>query len=145
MCECLNSLNEEQVWWKPNDSSNSIGNLLLHLNGNLRQWIVAGIGGEKDMRDRDSEFSERGPMPVSDLRARLEATIRQVDAILSELTIADLLEKRDIQTSKGVTGLEAVHHVTEHFAMHYGQVLYVTKMLTGRDLGFYSYLNKNRE
>jgi uncharacterized damage-inducible protein DinB len=145
MRECLDSLSEEQVWWRPNDSSNSIGNLLLHLNGNLRQWVIAGLGGEKDTRDRDSEFSAHGPIPVTDLREKLEATIIHVDAIFAKLTTTGLLEKRDIQRNKDVTGLEAVYHVTEHFAMHYGQVLYITKMLTDRDLGFYSYLSKKQD
>ena len=144
ICACLESLTDEQVWWRPNESSNSVGNLLLHLNGNLRQWILSGLGGEKDVRDRDSEFEERGPIPVSDLRARLEATIGAVDMTLSGLTATDLLKKRSIQTSKEVSGLDAVYHVTEHFAMHYGQILYITKMLADKDLGFYTYLTKKR-
>lgn len=142
ICTCLDSLTDDQVWWRPNESSNSIGNLLLHLNGNLRQWILSGLGGEQDARDRDSEFNERGPVPVAVLRQRLDSTIKSVELVISGLSPEELLRKRDIQRFKDVTGLEAVHHVTEHFAMHYGQILYITKMLQDRDLGFYAHLKK---
>jgi uncharacterized damage-inducible protein DinB len=142
LCNCLDSLTEDQVWWRPNDASNSVGNLLLHLDGNLRQWIVSGLGGDIDTRDRDSEFAEQGPIAISELRERLAARIHQVDTIVARLEPADLLQERNVQVSKDISGMEAVYHVVEHFAMHYGQILYITKMLINADLGFYAYLNK---
>jgi uncharacterized damage-inducible protein DinB len=139
----LDSLSDEQVWWRPNQASNSIGNLLLHLNGNVRQWILQGIGGIENVRDRDSEFQRRDAIHVSELRSALDDTLRQVDALLEKLTTEDLLRKHDIQVYRNVTGMDAIYHVVEHFAMHYGQILYILKLVRGEDLGFYAHLNKS--
>ncbi len=141
ICSCLDTLTEEQVWWRPNESSNSIGNLLLHLNGNVRQWILSGLGGADDGRNRPAEFAEREHMPVPQLRATLEATLKEADSVLASLDGKALLNRNDIQKHKDVTGLEAIYHVVEHFAMHYGQVVYITKLLTAEDLGFFRHLN----
>jgi uncharacterized damage-inducible protein DinB len=138
-CKCLDSLAEEQIWWRPHESSNSIGNLLLHLNGNLRQWMVGAVGGVKNERDRDAEFAERQKVPAGVLRARLEETLREIDGIFGRLTPADLLKKHTIQ-GYNVTGVEAIYHAIEHFGMHHGQILYITKMLKETDLGFYRHL-----
>lgn len=139
--ECVCSLTEEQVWWRPNDSSNSVGNLLLHLNGNIGQWIVAAFNRTEDARNRPSEFSERGPTPVTGLLARLASTVEEAGAILTRLTEDDLVAKYEIQ-GYTVTGLYAVFHAIEHFAMHYGQIAYITKELQNRDLGFWRALHK---
>ncbi len=135
------SLTAEQAWWRPNESSNSIGNLLLHLNGNVYQWLVASFNREEDLRNRPQEFSERSPVPVSDLLDRLSATLAKADAVLARLTAADLLARYEIQ-GYHVRGLDAVYQVVEHFGLHYGQILYIAKSLTGRDLGFYKELSK---
>lgn len=140
-CACLDALNDEQVWWRPNEESNSIGNLLLHLNGNVQQWIVAPLGKHAQQRDRDAEFAERTHVSIPLLRASLDTTIGSAGAILERLTPADLQQRHRIQ-DHDVTALEAIFHVVEHFAMHYGQILYITKMLQGRDLGFYAHLSK---
>lgn len=139
--ECVGSLNEEQLWWRPNDASNSIGNLLLHLNGNVGQWIVAAFKRSEDTRSRPVEFSERGPMPVAGVLARLASTVEEAGAMLARLTEADLLATYEIQGYK-VTGLYAVFHCIEHFSQHYGQIAYITKALSNRDLGFWSALDK---
>jgi len=139
--ECVCSLTEEQVWWRPNDSSNSIGNLLLHLNGNIGQWIVTAFNRTEDARNRPSEFSERGPTPVAGLLARLASTVEEAGAIISRLAEADLVATYEIQGYE-VTGLYAVFHCVEHFAMHYGQIAYITKELQNRDLGFWRALDK---
>jgi uncharacterized damage-inducible protein DinB len=139
--ECVCSLTEEQVWWRPNEKSNSVGNLLLHLNGNLGQWIVASFNGTEDARNRPSEFSERGPTPVAGLLARLASTVEEVGAIMTRLTEDDLVAKYEIQ-GYTVTGLYAVFHAIEHFALHYGQIAYITKALQDRDLGFWRALDK---
>jgi len=138
---CLATLAPKQIWWRGQDNSNAIGNLLLHLAGNVRQWIVSGVGGVPDVRDRDAEFACREPLAASELRARLAAAVRDADAVLARLTEADLHQTRRIQVYD-MTVLEAVHHVTEHFALHCGQILYATKLLTGGDLGFYKHLQK---
>jgi hypothetical protein len=138
---CVESLTESQVWWRPNAASNSIGNLILHLNGNVRQWLVASFNGQEDGRDRPVEFGAEGGIPAPVLLEKLGATIEEASAVLSRLTEADLLAPYEIQGYK-VTGLYAVYQVVEHFAMHYGQILYITKNLRGADLEFYSELSK---
>lgn len=144
LCSCLDELSDDQIWWRPNESSNSVGNLLLHLNGNLRQWILGGIGGAEQVRDRDAEFDERRRIPTPDLRNCLKSTLTEVDAVLSQVKPDELLRKHDIQVYLGVTALEAVYHVVEHFAMHYGQILYVSKLIRDQDLGFYAELRRGR-
>ena len=119
-------LDEAVVWARPNESSNSIGNLMLHLAGNARQWIVSGVGDAPDVRDRQSEFDQRAPIPVTALIDRLEQTISDVDRVLASLTPADLHTRRRIQAND-VTVLEAVYHVVEHFSMHTGQIILLAK------------------
>jgi uncharacterized damage-inducible protein DinB len=119
-------LDDRVVWARPNESSNSIGNLMLHLAGNARQWIVSGVGGTPDGRDRQSEFAQRAAIPVTVLIDRLEQTISDVDRVLASLTAADLHARRIIQAND-VTVLEAVFHVVEHFSMHTGQIILLAK------------------
>ena len=135
MQACVSSLTEDQLWWRPNDASNSVGNLLLHLDGNLNQWIVSAFDRTADSRNRPAEFSERGGPSREVLLDRLGTTLRRVDGILARLTEEDLRRTYAIQGDT-VNGLHAVFRVTEHFALHYGQVAYITKSLAGRDLGF---------
>ncbi len=137
----VESLSEEQLWWRPNQACNSIGNLLLHLNGNVRQWIVASFNRKDDQRNRPAEFSEKSGGPPSAVLAKLSATMNEVSLVLSRLKQEDLLARYEIQ-GYHVTGLEAVYHVVEHFGMHYGQIIYITKALQGNDLGFYRELNQ---
>lgn len=132
---CLEGLSDEKLWWRPNQASNSVGNLLLHLAGNVRQWIISGVGGAADVRVRQREFDERGPIPAAELLLRLETTIHEADRVLAGLIPATLSERRQIQ-GHDVTVLEAIYHVVEHFSMHTGQVILLAKMWKG-DLGFY--------
>ena len=133
---CLEQLTDEQIWFRPNEVSNSIGNLVLHLCGNARQWIVAALGDNPDRRHRDSEFNQREIIPRADLLQNLQTTLAEVDQVLANLDPTVLLEQRMIQ-GKDVEVLEAVFHVTEHFSMHTGQIIYITKLLTSSDLHFY--------
>ena len=133
---CLEGLTDEQIWWRPNEQSNSIGNLLLHLSGNARQWIVCGVGGAADSRERDAEFAQRSVIARGDLHSLLTRALAEVDATLAQFDPNQLLERRTIQGSD-VTVLEAILHVVEHFSMHVGQILYITKLLTAHDLHFY--------
>ena len=134
-------LSEEQVWWRPNEASNSIGNLLLHLNGNVGQWIGSSFNRREDQRNRPAEFAEKAGGPATDILARLGATMDEAAAVLSRLTEDELLAPMEIQ-GYHVTGLVAVYQVVEHFGLHYGQIVYVAKALQGKDLGFYLELNK---
>jgi len=134
-------LTEEQVWWRPNEASNSVGNLILHLDGNVRQWLVAPFNRLVDARDRPAEFAARREIPRAQLLAKLGATMQEASAVLSRLTEADLLSTLQIQ-GYTVTGVEAVYQVVEHFALHYGQIVYITKLVRGEDLGFYRELDK---
>jgi uncharacterized damage-inducible protein DinB len=132
---CLAALSEKQIWWRPNEASNSVGNLVLHLEGNVRQWIIAGLGGGPDRRQRDREFVARGPMPRRVLARRLRRTVNEACRVLARLSEEDLATRHPIQRFR-VTGFEAISHVTEHFALHTGQIIYITKLQRGRDLGF---------
>ena len=135
---CLEQLTDEQIWFRPNEASNSIGNLVLHLCGNARQWIVAGLGDSPDRRDRDSEFRQREVIPRVELVECLRTTVREVEQVLANLDSNVVLERRTIQ-GKDVEVLEAIFHVTEHFSMHTGQIILLTKMLTSSDLRFYDF------
>jgi uncharacterized damage-inducible protein DinB len=141
--EALEPLNQDQIWWRPNQASNSIGNLLLHLNGNIRQWILSGMGRIEFARDRDAEFDEQEHLDSTVLKTRLGQTIQEAVNVLNHLSDHELLRVYSIQGYE-VTGLDAVYHVVEHFAMHYGQILYIVKMLEAKDLGFYAHLNKSK-
>ena len=135
---CLERLSDEQIWWRANEQSNSIGNLVLHLCGNARQWIVCGVGGTADSRNRDAEFAQRAVIQCAELHVLLKQTLNDVDATLRDYDADSLLEPRTIQGSN-VSALEAILHVVEHFSMHTGQILMLTKMLTNSDLAFYKF------
>ena len=135
---CLEKLTDEQIWWRANEESNSIGNLILHLCGNARQWIVCGVGGQPDNRNRDVEFAQRGVIARDELLTLLRSTLAEVDTTLLTLDPSLLLERRPIQ-GNDVDILEAIFHVTEHFSMHTGQIIMLTKMLTASDLRFYEF------
>jgi len=138
---CVESLTDEQVWWRPNPSSNSIGNLILHLNGNVTQWLIASFSHSQDERDRPAEFSRTEGIPRALLLDTLAATMDRAAEVLARLTESDLHTPFEIQGAR-VTGLEAVYHVVDHFGLHYGQIAYITKMLRDQDLGFYRELNQ---
>ena len=142
MRSCVESLTDEQIWWRPNEASNSVGNLLLHLNGNVRQWLIDSFNRRENKRNRPAEFHEETQVPGSVLLDQLGATVTEAAATLTRLTEADLLAEYDIQGYERVSGLRAIYQVIEHFGLHYGQVIYITKMLSAKDLGFYRELNQ---
>lgn len=133
--KCLRMLADEDIWWKGHETSNSVGNLVLHLAGNVRQWIISGLAGEPDRRERDKEFAERGPLPRRALVNQLRRTVLEACTVIEGLSAQQLLGTRSIQGFR-VTGLEAVAHVVEHFAYHTGQIIFVTKLKLDQDLGF---------
>jgi uncharacterized damage-inducible protein DinB len=141
MRACVESLSDEQLWWRPNPASNSVGNLLLHLNGNVRQWLVASFSHQPDARNRPAEFNATSQPAASVLINQLDDTLQQAAAVLARLTEADLLAQYEIQGYR-VSGLAAIYQVIEHFGLHHGQIIYITKMLRGEDLGFYRELSR---
>jgi len=132
---CLEQLSDEEIWWRPNEASNSIGNLVLHVCGNMRQWITSGLGGAADIRERDKEFAERVAIGRAALRDQLQQTVGEACGVLTRLNPGDLTRRYRIQ-GFDVTGYEAAAQVTEHVAYHLGQIIYVTKLKRAKDLGF---------
>ncbi|MDE0261708.1 MAG: DUF1572 family protein, partial [Bryobacterales bacterium] len=141
MCDCLGRLSAEQIWHRDHAIENSIGNLVLHLSGNVRQWILAGVGGQPDDRDRDWEFATREPLPAEALSEALSGTVAEAEALLADLPPDSLMQMRSIQVYD-VTVLHAITHVLTHFAGHVGQIIWATKHVTGQDLGYYGYLKQ---
>jgi len=133
---CLDQLSEEDVWWRAHETDNSIGNLILHLSGNVRQWIISGIGGKPDVRERAKEFSERDKIPKSDLIRIFELALREADEVLARFDVSKILEGRRIQRYE-LTCLDAISHVVEHVSQHMGQIIFITKLRKGVDLKFY--------
>jgi uncharacterized damage-inducible protein DinB len=136
---CLGQLSDEQVWARGKENENAIGNLALHLCGNVRQWIISSVGGQPDLRRRDSEFAARGGISKAELQQLIHATVEEAVAIIRGLPAEKLSERRTIQGYE-VSVMEAIYHVVEHFSMHTGQIIFATKMLTTADLGFYRHL-----
>lgn len=138
---CLQELEPDQLWRREHEIENSIGNLVLHLCGNVRQWIISGIGGVEDQRQRDLEFSTRDSLSRKELLRRLVDTLQEADQVLADLPSGCLMEKRHIQIYE-VTILHAIYHVIDHFAGHTGQIIWITKHTTGEDLGIYRDLDR---
>lgn len=134
---CFAELSEEDVWWRAHETDNSIGNLILHLCGNIRQWIISGIGGAPDERNRALEFSERKQIAKMDLMKRFEETLLEADRVLGEFDADKLLEVRRFQKWDH-TCLDAISHVVEHVGQHMGQIIYITKLRKGKDLRFFN-------
>jgi uncharacterized damage-inducible protein DinB len=143
ICGCLDRLNHEQVWYRGGGNENAIGNLILHLCGNLRQWIGFGVDGQPDVRSRDEEFAARGGLANHELKNRLRSTVTDTVRIIRSLTPERLEQTTQIQGYR-VTVLQAVYHGVEHFSGHAGQIIFSTKHFTGEDLGFYSHLRNPR-
>jgi hypothetical protein len=136
---CIPQLTEEQIWDRAGENSNACGNLCLHLAGNVRQWVLHGIGGAVDVRTRDAEFHARGGIGRGELLARLSSTVNEACAIIEALPESRLTEVIHPQ-NYDVTVLEAILVALEHFAQHTGQIILLTKAHTGADLGFYANL-----
>ncbi|MDZ4861130.1 MAG: DinB family protein [Candidatus Hydrogenedentes bacterium] len=135
--KCLGLLTEEEIWHRPNAETVSVGNLVLHLCGNVRQWICTGLGGQPDHRERDKEFSAAGPIPAVELLRNLELTLHDAKAVLDGLDPDSLLVKRPVQIYQE-TGMSILVHVVEHFSYHTGQITYYTKTRKCVDTGYYT-------
>ena len=135
--DCLKNISDDDLWWRAYETNNSIGNLILHLRGNIRQWAFHHLGGHEYYRERHQEFAERTHIPKVELISHLRSAVLDVDTVLKNFPTEHLLKHYDIQKYH-VTGLEAILHITEHFSYHVGQIVYITKLRTGKDLKFYN-------
>ncbi len=137
--DCLARLTPEQIWARGSENENAIGNLVLHLSGNVRQWIGSGVAGLPDQRTRDAEFDARGGIAPTELAELLKTRVAEAVGVIREVG-AHRLTERILPQGYDVTMLEAIAHVVEHFSMHTGQIILLTKMLTGQDLAYYQHL-----
>ena len=140
--KCLDLLTEEQVWQKPNASSNSIANLILHLCGNITQYIHSSMGHQQDLRARDLEFSTASGLSKKELYAKIESTIHGACSVIQACSIEELNRTRNVQGFT-LSGVGCAIHVCEHLSYHVGQIALLTKLMTNRDLGFYEGLDLN--
>ncbi|HWB97865.1 MAG TPA: DUF1572 family protein [Bryobacteraceae bacterium] len=138
--DCAGKLSLEQIWLRGGEQQNAVGNLILHLSGNVRQWIISAVGGQPDVRRRDAEFAARGEVGREELLARFRATVAEAVAVIRTVSPRRLAEIVDVQNYH-ITVMEAIYHVVEHFSQHTGQILFVTKLFTGQDLGYYRHLS----
>ena len=134
---CLDKISEDEAWWSPNSSTNSIANLIIHISGNIQQYIISGLGGKPDTRKRDKEFSTKGGMDTLTLLSLIDSTANEAADIIRNLNANTLEESFSLQGYR-MTGLEAIIHVTEHFSYHTGQIALITKMIANQSLGFYA-------
>ncbi len=138
--KCLDQLTDEEIWQRPNANSNSMGNLVLHLTGNVRQWIIAGLDEQEDTRQRQAEFDEKGPMDRQQMLANLDAAMEEAKEVLNRLTPEKLLQQFNVQGFQE-TGIGILVHVVEHFSYHVGQMTYYVKALKDMDMGYYAGLD----
>ncbi len=137
---CLDQLTPEQIWHRSGDYENSIANLLLHLEGNLRQWILHGIDGQPDVRQRDDEFALRPMAAVAEVRARFAATLEEVRTVIDGLRndsperLLEIIDPQPGSTWRNTTILEAIFQVVGHVQLHTGQIILLTKQLLASDL-----------
>lgn len=142
--KCLSELKEEQVWMRPNEASNSIGNILLHLCGNIRQYVISALGNQPDTRERDKEFSAKSGYSKEELQNKLTGTIEQAKNIITTTDEPGLIKMYSVQ-GFNYSGIGIIIHVTEHYSYHAGQIIFWTKLLTGNDLGFYAHVDLNKK
>ncbi len=135
-------LTDEDIWARPNPASNSIGNLILHLRGNMTQYAISSLTGTPDARERDAEFAAREGYDKDTLLAMLEATVEEVKAAVQNADEASLLRERSVQGFR-FSGIGIILHVVEHYSYHTGQIAFWTKILKNKDLGFYAGMNLN--
>jgi len=139
---CLGELEETEIWTRPNENLNSVGNLLLHLCGNIRQYAISSLGNIEDTRQRDKEFSAKGGYLKSELFEKLITTVNEAKNIIQNISSEDLLRKRHVQ-GYFYSGMGIIIHVTEHYSYHTGQIIFWTKLLRNKDLGFYAGVDLN--
>ena len=142
--KCLEHLDDGDIWKRPNDSSNSVGNILIHLCGNMTQYIVSSLGGVEDHRMRDEEFEARAGGSKSELLEKLSTTVRRSADVIRGLDHEDLMRERTVQGFK-LTGIGIILHVVEHYSYHTGQIAFWVKLLADKDLDLYAGFDLNRK
>jgi uncharacterized damage-inducible protein DinB len=140
---CLRQLSEDQVWYQPNQSSNSVGIILTHLVGNINQYVISGLGKTPDTRDRDREFHNPPRLSKAELSQKLSATLEEAVSVLKGLHPQDIQGQYYLQ-GFSLSFLDVVVHVIEHFSYHIGQIAYITKVLTDQQTDFYGGIDLNR-
>lgn len=134
---CVEMLTEEQMWRRGGEHENSVANLLLHLAGNVRQWILHGIDGQPDVRERDDEFSLEPTVTAKEARAVFVETLAESRRVIAAVSAERLLEVIDPQptgTWRHLTVLEAIFQVVGHVQLHAGQIIVLTKQMAAKDL-----------
>lgn len=138
----LDALTEEEVWQKPNEALNSIGNLMLHLCGNMTQYIISSLGGHEDVRNRDKEFNTTGGLTKKELLNKLEDTVDDAKRVIFDSKTEQLLKIRSVQ-GFSFSGVGVIMHAVEHYSYHTGQIAFWVKLLKNKDLGFYDGMDLN--
>ena len=133
--KCMDQLSEDDLWWREHESNNSVANLVIHLTGNLEQFVLSAIGGAPDTRNRVQEFAERKRSSKSELSRRLSDALEKSDRTLADFDPGRLLAPAKIQDRERPC-FEIIAIVVEHFALHVGQIIYITKLRTGKELKF---------
>jgi hypothetical protein len=134
---CLDELEEVEIWKRPNPHSNAVGNIILHLCGNIRQYAISSLGNTEDVREREKEFSAVSGYSKSELIKKLITTVEEAKSVIQNIDSNELLRKRKVQGFYH-SGIGIIIHVTEHYSYHTGQVIFWTKLLKDKDMGFYS-------
>jgi len=134
--KCVDQLNEDQIWLRNNNSTNSIGNLILHLNGNITQYMLTTLGGKEDIRDRPKEFDHSQRIDSIIALSNLEATLKKSIVVIESLQMSDLDKKYQVQCFED-SGFSIIVHVIEHLSYHTGQIALLTKLMLDQDLGFF--------
>ena len=134
---CLDELDEKDVWISPNEHLNSVGNMILHVCGNIGQYIISSLGKSEDKRERALEFSTRGGYRKKELILKLEDTIEKAVAVIQHATEVEFLRERIVQGTMH-SGIGIVVHVTEHYSYHTGQIIFLTKLFKNLNLNFYT-------
>lgn len=140
--KCLAELTEAELWQRPNAASNSIGNLILHLCGNIGQYVISSLGNRPDARERDAEFAAKGGFTKAELLDKLRATLKEAVETIRLADEAELLRVRTVQ-GFDMSGIGIMVHVCEHYSYHTGQIAFWTKLLKNKDLGFYAGFDLN--
>jgi uncharacterized damage-inducible protein DinB len=142
IAKCLAELTEEELWQRPNAASNSVGNLMLHLCGNITQYVLSSLAGQPDRRERDAEFAAEGGLNKAELLQKLQETVDQATQVIRQANREEMLRERTVQGFQ-MSGIAIAVHVCEHYSYHTGQIAFWVKLLKSKDLGFYAGINLN--
>lgn len=140
----LVEISEDEVWHKPNPSLNSIANLMLHLCGNISQYVISSLGETEDKRNRDDEFSVTGGLTKDELFTKLESVVDDAKRVIFNVTPNQLVKMRSVQ-GFSFSGVGIILHAVEHYSYHTGQIAFRVKQLKNKDLGFYDGIDLNKK